>query len=215
MDYLVQNFHNGDVCHQFGSVRPLARPREFDAEVALDHALETFWSKGYEATSVDDLCDSMGISRSSMYHTFGSKQELLLQTLDKYDRRACAGIARLLDDVRPIRAGIEVLLHGVVKEAGSGRGRRGCFVGNCAAELAANERTAAKRLKLSLTRMEVVFQAALVRAQIDGEIALGADPRALARFLTASVQGLRLIAKTKPGRGVLDDVVSTTLGCLE
>ena len=73
----------------------------------------------------------MGISRSSLYHTFGSKRDLLLQTLDKYDRRTCAGIAQLLDDVRPIRAGIEALLNGVVKEVEEKTPALGQRIGAC------------------------------------------------------------------------------------
>ncbi len=66
----------------------MARPREFDIDIALDRAMEAFWEKGYEATSLDDLCEVTGLSRSSLYATFGSKRKLLLRSVDRYvDRR--------------------------------------------------------------------------------------------------------------------------------
>ena len=67
----------------------MARPREFDADTALERAMAMFWSKGYEATSLDDLCEVTGLSRSSLYATFGSKRDLLLRSVDRAP--PCAG----------------------------------------------------------------------------------------------------------------------------
>lgn len=65
----------------------MARPREFDADIALDRATDVFWAKGYEATSLDDLCEATGLSRSSLYAAFGTKRDLLLQSVDRYVER--------------------------------------------------------------------------------------------------------------------------------
>ena len=62
----------------------MARQREFDADAALDRAMDLFWSKGYEATSLDDLCEVTGLSRSSLYAAFGSKRNLLLRSVERY-----------------------------------------------------------------------------------------------------------------------------------
>ena len=62
----------------------MARHKEFDPDVALDRALELFWERGYEATSMADLVDHLGIGRASLYATFGSKHELYLKALDRY-----------------------------------------------------------------------------------------------------------------------------------
>ena len=62
----------------------MARPKAFDEEVVLDRAVEVFWAKGYEATSIQDLVDAMGIQRGSLYATFGGKHQLFLTALDRY-----------------------------------------------------------------------------------------------------------------------------------
>ena len=98
MDCIVQN----DFVNNAGAV--MARPREFDADIALDRALELFWSKGYEASSLDELCDATGLSRSSLYATFGSKRNLLLRTVDRYFERRTPRIAEALARPLPICA---------------------------------------------------------------------------------------------------------------
>ena len=65
----------------------MARPRAFEPDAAIDRALDVFWSKGYEATSLDDLCSATGLSRSSFYGTFGSKKNMLLKAVTRYSAR--------------------------------------------------------------------------------------------------------------------------------
>ncbi len=62
------------------------RPREFDREEALGQAMDLFWSQGYEATGVADLCDRMGLGRQSLYNTYGDKESLFAEALEHYDR---------------------------------------------------------------------------------------------------------------------------------
>src|SRR5712691_2443481 len=80
----------------------MARPREFDAYTALDRAMEVFWSKGYGATSLDNLCEVTGLSRSSLYATFGSKRNLLLRSVDRYVAQRTPSIAAVLSQPLPI-----------------------------------------------------------------------------------------------------------------
>ena len=193
----------------------MARPREFDTDVALDRAMDVFWSKGYEATSLDDLCEATGLSRSSLYATFGSKRDLLLQTVDRYVERRTPNIAAALARPLPIRDAIAALLDDFIEQIVSGPGRRGCFLGNCAAELPRHDRGALARVRQGLARTEATFREALVRAKAQGELAPAADAEALARFLTAGFQGLRLVGKANPDRAVLEDIARTILRCLD
>jgi len=193
----------------------MARPREFDADIALDRAMEAFWSKGYEATSLDDLCAATGLSRSSFYATFGSKRNLLLLSVDRYVERRTPNIAAALARPLPIRDAIAALLDDFIEQIVSGPGRRGCFLGNCAAELPRHDRGALARVRQGLARTEATFREALVRAKAQGELAPAADVEALARFLTAGFQGLRLVGKANPDRAVLEDIARTILRCLD
>jgi TetR/AcrR family transcriptional repressor of nem operon len=193
----------------------MARPREFDVEAALERAMDAFWSKGYEATSLDDLCEATGLSRSSLYATFGSKQDLLRRTVDRYAQRRTPDIEAVLAREPTIHQAFAALLNQFIDQIVAGAGRRGCFLGNCAAELPRSNRAALARVRRGLARIEATFRAALVRAKTRGELPAGSDVDALARFLTAGFQGLRLIGKVNHDRAFLQDIAATMLRCLK
>jgi TetR/AcrR family transcriptional regulator, transcriptional repressor for nem operon len=192
----------------------MARPREFDAAAALDRAMGLFWSKGYEATSLDDLCEVTGLSRSSLYAAFGSKRALLLRSVDRYIAVRGESIAAVLAQPLPVRESFAALARCFIDQIVAGPGRRGCFLGNCAAELPRSDRVALERVRRGLQSTEATFRAALVKAQVRGELGTTEDVDALARFLTAGFQGLRLVGKVNPDRTVLADIAKTMLLCL-
>jgi TetR/AcrR family transcriptional repressor of nem operon len=192
----------------------MARPREFDSDAALDRAMHVFWSKGYEATSLDDLCEVTGLSRSSLYATFGSKRNLLLQSVDRYVEQRNPHIAAILAQPVSIRDAFAALARQFIDQIVSGPGRRGCFLGNCAAELPRSDRAALARVRQGLEATQATFHDALVRAKNRGELPSRTDADALARFLTAGFQGLRLMGKVNPNRAVLEDIAATMLQCL-
>lgn len=185
----------------------MARPREFNADDALERATRIFWTKGFEHTSLDDLCAATGLGRSSLYAAFGDKRALYLKALSRYEERSVARIAKAFES-KPLHQGLEAFLAGLIDDIVAGPGRSGCFVGNCAAELARLDRTAAARVRASLERLEAAFRQVLEKHDVP---AAGA----LARFLTAGVQGLRLVGKANPERAALEDIASTMLRCLD
>lgn len=193
----------------------MARPREFDIDAALEAAMQTFWARGYGATSVDELCDSTGLGRSSFYAAFGDKREVYLRALDRYEQRAATRLAEALSARLPIRKALSAFLDRIVGEIVSGPGRRGCFIGNCAAELPRGDREAASQVRRSLDRVEKVFREAFARASARGEINGGSDVTALSRFFTAGIQGLRLVGKANPERKALEDIARTMLLTLD
>jgi TetR/AcrR family transcriptional repressor of nem operon len=193
----------------------MSRPREFDAEVALESAMELLWTKGYEATSLDDLCEVTGLSRSSFYATFGSKRKLLLRSVDRYVERRVPKLIEMLARPLPVHDAFAALLGDFIDQIVAGAGRRGCFLGNCAAELPRSDRGALTQVRQGLGRTEAVFREALARAKARGELQPKADVDALARFLTAGIQGLRLVGKVNPDRSALEDIAATMLKCLK
>ena len=196
------------------TVHNMARPREFDPDAVLESATRVFWAKGFENTSLDDLCEATGLNRSSLYAAFGAKRELYLSALARYEDGSAARIADALRG-RPIDKGVKRLLDSLIDSIVAGPGRRGCFIGNCAAEMARLDRGAAARVRRSLERIETAFRAALDEARARGELADDTDTRALARFLTSGVQGLRLIGKANPDRRALEDIAALMLRCLK
>ena len=193
----------------------MARPREFDAEAALERAMDLLWSKGYEATSLDELCEATNLSRSSFYAAFGSKRNVLLRSVDRYVEQRTVNIAAILSQPLPVRDAFAALLDQFIDQIVAGTGRRGCFLGNCAAELPRSDRTALAQVRRGLARTEATFCEALAAAKARGELRPKSDVEVLSRFLMAGIQGLRLVGKVNPDRGMLDDIASTMLRCIE
>ncbi|MDB5219142.1 MAG: Transcriptional regulator, TetR family protein [Myxococcaceae bacterium] len=192
----------------------MARAKEFDREEALDKAMNVFWSKGYEATSMADLLDAMGIGRQSLYDTFGDKHDLFLEALARYEELRGAPLRSCFDSAASVRGAFQDLFMGFVRET-EAQQRRGCFSVNTAAELAALDPKAAKVVQASQRGLEALFFKALSRAQRDGELPASKDPRALARFLVGALQGLRLTAKADPRSPALRDIARITLAALD
>ena len=193
----------------------MARPREFEPDIALERAMQAFWAKGYKATSLDDLCTATGLSRSSLYATFGGKRALLHRSLARYEEDAVTRITAALAKPLPIRAAVAGFFGELIDRIVAGPGRAGCFIGNCAAELAGQDRATATRVRQSLARIEGTFSDALARAQARGEIRADANVASLARFLVSGIQGLRLVGKANPDRAALTDIAAVMLRCLE
>jgi TetR/AcrR family transcriptional repressor of nem operon len=193
----------------------MARPREFDVDAAVERAMQVFWAKGYEPTSLDDLCEATGLGRSSLYAAFGDKHALYLDALARYEEGSAARLNEALTRPVPVREAIAGFIARLIDDIVAGPGRRGCFIGNCAAELARDDREAAARVRRSLERIETAFRDALGRAKARGEIVRTADVGALARFFTAGIQGLRLVGKANPDRAALDDIAGVMLRALD
>ena len=193
----------------------MARHKEFDRDEALHKAMEVFWSRGYEAASVGELVKHMGINRQSLYDTFGDKQALYLQALDRYREVEGRKMFELLERPGSVKKALRQLFEGVVAGSLCGGERRGCFVGNAMSERAGRCTETAARTCGQLAAAEGALHRALLRAKREGEIDGGRDLRAVARFLYSSLQGLQLMAKATQDRKALRDVVKVTLSVLD
>lgn len=196
-------------------VAAMARQKEFDREMALDRAMAAFWSKGYAATSIEDLVAHMGIQRGSLYGTFGDKRRLFLAALDRYQRVVSRDLFEALDapgsGLEAIRRFFRLRIEGSLDR----RRPPGCLVTNSAIELARCDRGAAAKVGRSLARIEAAFLRTLQRARAEGELTASQDLRALARFLTSSAQGLSVMARAARDRAALEDVVGIVLSVLD
>lgn len=193
----------------------MARHKEFDREEVLERAMGLFWEKGYEATSVRDLVGRLGIGQGSLYATFGGKHDLFLAALDRYRATQEPQLAALLDGPGTAKEKLRRVFEGVVAEAASEGGRRGCFMVNSAVELAPRDPETAGRVEANAAGAEAMFGRLLARASARGEISADRDPLALVRFLFSASQGLRVLARAGARKEVLDDVVDVTLSVLD
>ncbi|MDX3384284.1 TetR family transcriptional regulator [Streptomyces niveiscabiei] len=174
----------------------MARTKEFDPDAALRSALDLFWRRGYEATSMADLVEHLGIARASIYATFGSKHDLYLKALDRYGDLKNPALVRELSAPGPALPAVRAVVRRFAAESTAEPGRaRGCFVANTAVELAPHDPAAALRVEAGWEHLETLLHSALVRAQAQGELTPERDPHALARMLLVFLQGLRIVGK--------------------
>jgi TetR/AcrR family transcriptional repressor of nem operon len=191
----------------------MARTKEFDPDAALRSALDLFWRRGYEATSMQDLVDHLGIGRASIYATFGSKHELFLRALDRYSEEAGGRWGHLLSGSGPALLGIRRFIESMAEEAVEDPDRKGGFVTNTVVECLPRDKSAAELVDISINGLQAAIAGALVRAQDQGELGADKDPQALARFMVTFVQGIRVMAK-RPDRQRLRDAVDQALSLL-
>lgn len=192
----------------------VGRPKEFDRDVVLGRAMDVFWSNGYEATSLDDLTDAMGIGRGSLYNEFGDKHSLFVEALDRYRLERLAQLEAVLGAAPSAPAGIEAVFRRTVDWLWADSSRRGCLLVNSAAELAGSDPAVADRAKQSFDRFAEMFRLALERGKRDGELDSSLDARAISRYFASALVGLRVLAKISD-RGSAEDFVEVTLKTLD
>lgn len=193
----------------------MARTREFDTDAALARAMEVFWCRGYEGTSIADVVEATGVQRGSLYAAFGSKEGIYHAVLDRYREDFSRPMLEALAagaDVRPL---VRQMLLGLVRQAVDDPDRKGCLVVNAATERLAHDGGVARRVRDTITAMEDALTTALTAAQDRGQLPSGKDPRSLARFLVLTVQGVRVMGVIEPDRRALTDAVEVALGCLD
>ena len=192
----------------------MARHKEFDRQLVLEKAMETFWQYGYEGTSVQTLLGVMGLNRGSLYDTFGDKRSLFLEAIAHYEKKVMQDAIAKLE--APDAGKTDILNHfqSLLNQVEVERSKWGCFVTNVAVELCSHDEEASDCIKKSLTRVEKAFHHALTNAQRQGEIPPDADVSALATFLTCTMQGLRVMAKVDPCPQRLNSMITSALSVL-
>jgi TetR/AcrR family transcriptional repressor of nem operon len=187
----------------------MARPREFDAEVVLDKAVEVFRAKGYASSSIEDLEKATRLGRASLYGAFGDKHALYLAALRRYDATLGVRVVAELDAAPTGRRALERLFALVVAQCASDPS--GCLIANAAMERGASDAGAARCVADNRRRLEGAIHAAVLRGRADKSLKPRADASASARFLFSVVLGLRALAKSGCTRAQLREVADLAL----
>ena len=191
------------------TTRPRGRPREFDMDEALDKAIRVFCEQGYNATSIGDLIDAMGLASGSIYKAFRDKRAVFLAALDRHVVLRKEQIAAAARSSKPARDRLADVLAFFVESSKGAEGRRGCMIVGSAVELAIVDREVAARVTASLGKNEA-FLADLIReGQADGSISKGIDPEQTARVMVCLTQGLRVVGKS--GRAPQDTTAAVDI----
>ena len=188
----------------------MGRSREFDTDVALDAAIETFWRHGFEATPMQDLCRSMDLGPGSIYAAFGDKRGLFHKALRRYMKTVSTQAVERINGASSGLEGIRGYFEHLVNTMVDGKRQWGCLMTNSVVEFASRDPELAVLFQLHLARLETAFSAALSRARFAGELRPEVGPEA-AVLLVAVVQGMNVMAKTRPGRTALEGIVESVI----
>jgi TetR/AcrR family transcriptional regulator, transcriptional repressor for nem operon len=193
----------------------MARPKSFDRDAVLDQAVELFWERGYEGTSLADLESRLGLGRQSLYNTFGDKHTLFLQALDRYQRKAgAAAVAPLTEPGAGLEA-IRNFFRSMVESLTCADSRRGCLLANTIAERSAEDPPAMLRCTHARDDLERGFRRALSHAKDQGELHRSLDVESTATLLTTQNYGLSVMAKSGATAGQLHAAVEALLAGLK
>lgn len=192
----------------------MGRPKSFDERAALEAAMNLFWLRGYEGAGLADLTEAMGISRQSLYDTFGNKRELFIRSIHHYrDTQLSQALALLQRDGSRIE-NVRAVVRFFERLAADGR-CCGCLVANALVEVAPHDPEIAALLQETLDLLQSSLHRTLKRAQEEGELGAGKPPLQLSRALVNAMLGLAVSGRLPLGRAALRDVYAGTLTMLE
>jgi TetR/AcrR family transcriptional repressor of nem operon len=176
--------------------------------------MHCFWSKGFEATSIRDLTQEMGITAASLYNAFGDKQNLYRRALCHYlDHSVRDRIVRLEGSLPPAAA-VAAFFAEVIDRSVRDRQRKGCMLVNAALEVARHDLKMRRLVANELSLIEAFFRRCVTKAQQAGELPTTADPEGLGRLLLGVLLGIRVLARTRPQRSLLEGVARPALELL-
>ncbi|WP_316825494.1 TetR/AcrR family transcriptional regulator [Pedobacter miscanthi] len=193
----------------------MARTKDFDEKEVLQKAVYLFWDKGFNGTSMQDLVDGLGISRSSLYDTFGDKYQLYLKALESY-KNSHGNILATLDTAScSARVAVTQLLRTAANELLNSEQPLGCFMVNASTELASRDVRVNRLVSQTEKQLEEAFLKVIEKGQADGEISKDKDALTMARFLNNTVKGLQVSARSTGGRKFFEDIIGVAVTILD
>jgi TetR/AcrR family transcriptional repressor of nem operon len=192
----------------------MTRTKEFDPDVALEIAVEVFWRLGYEHTSLDTLMREMGISKQSLYDTFGDKRSIYFRAMSHYREQTNASLRDLFVTEKSVRKGFARLFQSIIRES-KAQHERGCLLMNANLSRSIDDVEVKKFLRANQRDVERIFRTAFVEAKERGEIGSVKDPVTLSKFFVATIQGMRALARLNHDRKELAHIAAVALAALD
>ncbi len=185
------------------SSRPPGRPRKFDRDKVLDRAVTTFWAKGYSRASLQDLTESMGINRPSLYATFGSKHDLFLEVIDRYSLTLGCQPFKALQGEPDIKKAVAAFFEASIRAATLKDRPRGCLIVSVAVEVAEKDEQVRTKLSGIFAEIDRGIADHFLVAQDKGQLSQETDPQALARMVISVTHSIAARARVGASRGEL------------
>ena len=181
------------------------RPQEFNRETALGKAMDLFWSQGYEATGMQALTEHMGISRQSLYNTFGDKHSLLKEAIGHYNRQLCTKWSEILLATGSPLKNMDRFFE-VMESYTQTKDFRGCLMANTALEMGNRDPVIQKLLKKSGSQLDKLIEETLNKAVHNGELEVSVDTCSMARFILNNIRGVMVTKKGGGSKSEIGDI---------
>jgi TetR/AcrR family transcriptional regulator, transcriptional repressor for nem operon len=192
----------------------MTRTKEFDTDEILGKAIDLFRDKGYNGCSMQDVVDGLGLSRSSIYETWGDKRQLFLEALKKYLREGMATLKENLNKTTDVRHGLKKVFESILPCSPEDPLQKGCFLVNSVVELVAHGPDIADMVKVNREEVEEILCQAIRKGQGFGQFSPLLDPLSMARFFYTSLSGIRVMVRSGTDRKALEDIIRVSLSVL-
>lgn len=175
----------------------MPRVKLFNEQEVLEKAMNLFWENGYHATSISDLKEHLGINRSSLYDTYGDKEQLFLKAIQHYRSTNQKLIQQFLESRENVKEGIRALFKRAIQQSTADKNRKGCFVVNTAAELLPDDGHIKDLVQQNRIDFEKVFFDYLQFGVEQGQLAKDKDLKAISTLLFTLYNGLQVVTKVE------------------
>jgi TetR/AcrR family transcriptional regulator, transcriptional repressor for nem operon len=191
----------------------MARPREFDEATVLEVAMNCFWAQGFGQTSIRDLAEQTGITGASLYNAFGDKRSLYRQAFVYYLAQTVRDRVARLEKLPPVAA-LRSFFDEIIAKSVDDEQHRGCMLVNAALELAPYDPEFQELVAKELVFIEAFFRRCIAAGQKDGSVTDTRPAKELAKLLLSVLLGIRVLARTRPQRAVLEGAANGVLALL-
>ncbi|MBL4783675.1 MAG: TetR/AcrR family transcriptional regulator [Porticoccaceae bacterium] len=191
----------------------MARPRQFDEEIALTNALDVFRQQGYQGASMSDLTKAMKLSKSSLYETFGSKHDLFIKALKRFHK--ANAIYNFVDVDSNVDASAKVKRIYELSVASVGSGHGGCIYARCSLEFSNKDELVFKQVAKGVGRLETMFYSIIETGKLNGDVSSTADSTVLSKTFVATFYGLQVMANAGADVSHINSVILHSIGDLK
>lgn len=192
----------------------MSRPREFDADLALHQCMEVFWTKGFHATSYEDLTRSTQVKKQSLYGVFKNKRELFLKSLALYREENLSILEkRIANETSPVRQ-LEAICETALYADDEAR-IRGCLIINTSLEFGSGDEDINREIIQMMQRTETMIEQAIRGGQAEGTITSRLSSRELALHLSNAINGAKMMEKSGASREEILGVLRTSIALIQ
>lgn len=193
----------------------MARERNFDENAVLDKAVEIFRRQGFKTTTPEELVTHLGISRSSLYNTYGDKRSLFIKSLERYQEQTSKALNDLADSSKDAMTAIRSIFEYTVNNCLEDAMPKGCFLVNSIVEFGAEDPETVAIVKESMDTNRATLLRLVKSGQKEGSISKLAKPAALADYLVNCLSGISVSTKAGADKAACDAIIKNSLAILQ